>query len=237
MAAGAFAGMITGFLHVYLKITNLLSGILMMTALYSINLRIMGKANTPLLRVDTMFTTNMEGALATFYPVLVAFIVMIIIKVLLDLYMKTYAGLSLRAVGANEQLVSTLGQNTGKVKIIGLAMSNSLAALTGALMCQYQRFADVGMGNGTIVTRPCGGNTGNYFVWKIPLDTGLFRGYNRLYFIQSEYSYSNQTGTSRKRYEDDNIHYIYCCYRAQKPGLAQKNCQPFRKEGGLTCCT
>ena len=152
MVAGAFAGMITGFLHVYFKITNLLSGILVMTALYSINLRIMGKANTPLLRVDTMFTTNLEGILATFYPVFVAFLVMIIVKVILDLYMKTYAGLSLRAVGANEQLVSTLGQNTGKVKIIGLMMSNSLAALTGALMCQYQRFADVGMGNGTIVT-------------------------------------------------------------------------------------
>lgn len=174
MAAGAFAGMITGFLHVYLKITNLLSGILVMTALYSINLRIMGKANTPLLRVDTMFTTNMEGALATFYPVLVAFIVMIIIKVLLDLYMKTYAGLSLRAVGANEQLVSTLGQNTGKVKIIGLAMSNSLAALTGALMCQYQRFADVGMGNGTIVTGLAAVILGTTLFGKFRLIQGSF---------------------------------------------------------------
>ncbi len=154
MVAGAAAGMITGFLHVYFKITNLLSGILVMTALYSINLRIMGKANTPLISADTVtiFTNNLSGVLGTFYPVFVAFIVMIVVKVLLDLYMKTYAGLSLRAVGANEQLVSTLGQNTGKVKIIGLMMSNSLAALTGALMCQYQKFADVGMGNGTIVT-------------------------------------------------------------------------------------
>ncbi len=152
MAAGAVAGMITGFLHVYFKITNLLSGILVMTALYSINLRIMGKANTPLLRVDTIFTNDIIVGKVNLYPVLIAFAVMIVVKVMLDLYMKTYAGLSLRAVGANEQLVSSLGQNTGKVKIIGLAMSNSLAALTGALMCQYQRFADVGMGNGTIVT-------------------------------------------------------------------------------------
>lgn len=145
MVAGAMAGIITGVLHVYLKITNLLSGILVMTALYSVNLRIMGKANTPLLRVETMFTGPIP-------PVIVALIVMLIVKILLDLYMKTYAGLSIRAVGANPQLVSSLGQNTGKIKIVGLAISNSLAALTGALMCQYQRFADIGMGNGTIVT-------------------------------------------------------------------------------------
>lgn len=145
MVAGAMAGIVTGVLHVYLKITNLLSGILVMTALYSVNLRIMGKANTPLLRVETIFTGSIP-------PVFVALIAMLIVKILLDLYMKTYAGLSIRAVGANPQLVSSLGQNTGKIKIVGLAISNSLAALTGALMCQYQRFADIGMGNGTIVT-------------------------------------------------------------------------------------
>lgn len=145
MVTGAIAGIVTGILHVYLKITNLLSGILVMTALYSVNLRIMGKANIPLLTVDTMFTGILQ-------PVFVALIVMLIVKTLLDLYMRTYAGLSLRAVGANPQLVSSLGQNTGKIKIVGLAISNALAALTGALMCQYQRFADIGMGNGTIIT-------------------------------------------------------------------------------------
>ena len=167
MVAGACAGMITGFLHVYLKITNLLSGILVMTALYSINLRIMGRANVPLLSSETMFT----GAVP---PVVVAFIVMIIVKILLDLYMKTYAGLSLRAVGANEQLVSSLGQNTGKVKITGLAMSNSLAALTGALMCQYQSFADIGMGNGTIITGLAAVILGNTLFGKIRFIQGSF---------------------------------------------------------------
>ena len=141
---GAVAGMITGILHVYLKITNLLSGILMMTALYSVNLRIMGKANVPLLSVETMFS----GAIPTFVVLL---IVVVVIKVILDLYMKTYAGLSLRAVGANRQLVSSLGQNTGIITIRGLVIANALAALSGALMCQYQRFADIGMGAGTVV--------------------------------------------------------------------------------------
>ncbi len=141
---GAVAGIITGILHVYLKITNLLSGILMMTALYSVNLRIMGKANIPLLSVETMFSSPIPA-------IVVLIIVVILIKVILDLYMKTYAGLSLRAVGANRQLVSSLGQNTGYITIRGLAIANGLAALSGALMCQYQRFADVGMGAGTVV--------------------------------------------------------------------------------------
>lgn len=141
---GAIAGMITGMLHVHLKITNLLSGILMMTALYSVNLRIMGKANVPLLSQKTIFTGVVPS-------IVVALIVVIIIKVILDVYMKTYAGLSLRAVGANKQLVSSLGQNTGSITIRGLAIANALAALSGALMCQYQRFADVSMGSGTVV--------------------------------------------------------------------------------------
>lgn len=141
---GAIAGLITGALHVYLKITNLLSGILVMTGLYSINLRIMGKANLPLLRVDTLFTTAIPS-------VVVAIIVVALVKITLDLYMKTKAGMSLRAVGNNPQLVTSLGQNKGHIKMIGLAISNALTALSGSLMCQYQRFADVSMGSGTVV--------------------------------------------------------------------------------------
>lgn len=144
MLCGAAAGVVTGALHVYLKVTNLLSGILVMTALYSVNLRIMGKANIPLLQVGTIFS----GILPV---VIVALIVVVVVKLVLDLYMNTYAGLSLRAVGANEQLVSSLGQNTGSVKIIGLSIANGLTALSGALMAQQQRFADIGMGSGTVV--------------------------------------------------------------------------------------
>ncbi len=154
MAAGAAAGFVTGALHVYLKITNLLCGILVMTALYSVNLRIMGKANIPLLNKTTLFpsgVTNSTPTMNMLYAMLIALIIVIIIKILLDLYMKTYSGKSLLAVGASEQLVKTLSINTGRVKITGLMIANGLAAMSGALMAQYQRFADVGMGSGTVV--------------------------------------------------------------------------------------
>lgn len=144
LVCGAVAGAVTGMLHVFLQVTNLLSGILVMTALYSVNLRIMGKANLPLLQTQTIFTGIIP-------PVVVALLVVVVVKIILDLYMQTYAGLSLRAVGANPQLVSSLGQHTGLVKIIGLSIANGLTALSGALMCQYQRFADISMGSGTVV--------------------------------------------------------------------------------------
>ena len=154
MVAGALAGFVTGALHVYLKITNLLCGILVMTALYSVNLRIMGKANIPLLNKTTLFPSNVENSTPTMnmlYALLIGLIIVIIIKVLLDLYMKTYSGKALLAVGASEQLVKTLSIKTGSLKIAGLMIANGLTALSGALMAQYQRFADIGMGSGTVV--------------------------------------------------------------------------------------
>ena len=106
MAAGAAAGFVTGALHVYLKITNLLCGILTMIALYSVNLHIMGeKSNLPLFNVETVFTTAIP-------KVVVALLFVLLIKMALDIYMKTYAGKSLLAVGVNEQLVTTLSINT-----------------------------------------------------------------------------------------------------------------------------
>ena len=153
MLAGAAAGFITGALHVYLKITNLLCGILVMTGLYSINLKIMGKANIPLLKTTTVYPSDMENGptLNMLYALLITLLVVIIIKILLDLYMRTYSGKALLAVGASEQLVTTLSVNTGNLKIAGLMIANGLTALSGALMAQYQRFADVGMGSGTVV--------------------------------------------------------------------------------------
>ena len=144
IAAGAVAGYVTGALHVHLKITNLLCGILTMTALYSVNLHIMGKSNIPMLTVDTVFTSPVP-------KIVVALLFVVVIKVLLDLYMKTFAGKSLLAVGVNEQLVKTLSINTGRLKITGLMIANGLAALSGSLMAQYQSFADTGMGTGTVV--------------------------------------------------------------------------------------
>ena len=153
LLAGAAAGFVTGALHVYLKITNLLCGILVMTGLYSVNLKIMGKSNVALLKTGTLFPSNVENGttLNLLYALLISLLIIVVIKVILDLYMRTYSGKALLAVGASEQLVTTLSINTGKMKIIGLMIANGLTALSGALMTQYQRFADVNMGSGTVV--------------------------------------------------------------------------------------
>ncbi len=157
--AGAAAGYVTGTLHVHLKITNLLCGILTMTALYSVNLRIMGKANIPLTSSQTIYTLwekllNVTAGTTTeklLCSVALMLIIVVLIKFLLDRYMRTYAGMALLAVGKSEQLVKTLSINTGSLKITGLMIANGLTALSGALMAQFQRFADVGMGSGTVV--------------------------------------------------------------------------------------
>ena len=141
---GGIAGTITGFLHVKLKIDNLMAGILMMIGLYSINLRIMGKANIPLFNVGNVFKSPIPA-------IILILVMLVVVKLLLDLYMKTKSGFLLIAVGDNEQVVSSLGVNKNLVKVLGLAISNALAAMAGALTAQYQGFSDVGMGTGTVV--------------------------------------------------------------------------------------
>lgn len=141
---GMLAGAVTGILHVKLKITNLLSGILVMSGLYSINLRIMGKANIPLLNEERIFS----GAI----PILLTIVIIVVcVKIIVDLFLKTKFGFMIKATGDNPQLVTTLGVNLGWVKIVCLMVSNGLVALAGSLSAQYQGFADVGMGTGTIV--------------------------------------------------------------------------------------
>ncbi len=142
--SGSIGGIITGLLHVKLKITNLLSGILVMIALYSINLRIMGKSNIPLFGKDTIFT-------AVSNPIIIIAIFALASKIILDLFLKTKLGFILKATGDNEQLVTSLGVNKNMIKIVGLMVSNGLVALSGAIMAQYQGFADVGMGTGIVV--------------------------------------------------------------------------------------
>lgn len=152
--AGALAGTVTGLLHVKLHIKNLLSSIITMTALYSINLHIAGKANLFIGSTKTIFSfengifSSMETGIAT---LLTALLLAVFIKILLDLFMKTKKGFLVRTVGDNPQLVTALGQDIGKVKIIGLAIANGFAALSGAVICQYQQFFDISMGTGTIV--------------------------------------------------------------------------------------
>ena len=152
---GALAGMCTGLIHVKGKVRDLLSGIIMMTALYTINYRIAGKSNVPMFSMKTAFDNDFINSLpAGLTPVrslLVIFIVSLACKFLLDAYLCTRSGFLLRAVGDNDMLVTSLAKNNGTVKIIGLAIANGLVALGGSVMCQQQRFFDLSMGTGTVV--------------------------------------------------------------------------------------
>lgn len=154
--AGALAGCVTGLIHVKLKVRDLLSGIIVMTALYSINLRIAGKANLPIFSQETIFDNAFLNRLLPpwLHPYAVALVlavIVIICKVLLDLYLKTRSGFLLRAVGDNETLVTSLAKDKGSVKILGLAIANGFAALSGSIYCQQKGFFEISMGTGTIV--------------------------------------------------------------------------------------
>ena len=152
---GALAGMCTGLIHVKGKVRDLLSGIIMMTALYTINYRIAGKSNVPMFSMKTAFDNDFINSLpAGLTPVrslLVILIVSLACKFLLDAYLCTRSGFLLRAVGDNDMLVTSLAKNNGTVKIIGLAIANGLVALGGSVMCQQQRFFDLSMRTGTVV--------------------------------------------------------------------------------------
>ena len=154
--AGALAGTVTGLIHVKLKVRDLLSGIIVMTALYSLNLRITGdKANLPIFSRDTIFDNEfvygLPSPLNEVSTVVILLLIVAAVKILLDLYMKTRSGYLLRAVGDNETLVTSLAKDKGSVKILGLALANGLAALSGAVYCQQKGFFEISVGTGTIV--------------------------------------------------------------------------------------
>lgn len=152
---GALAGVCTGLIHVKLKVRDLLSGIIVMTALYSVNLRIAGKSNLPIFSKDSIFSNALTASLpAAVQPFLVAAILLIITlvcKFLLDAYLNTRSGYLLRAVGDNEVLVTSMARDKGSVKIVGLAIANGLAALGGCVYTQQKGFFDISMGTGTMV--------------------------------------------------------------------------------------
>ena len=155
-AAGILAGCITGLIHVKLKVRDLLSGIIMMTALYSINLRIAGKANLPIFSKETIFENAfleavVPKALDPYLVCIILFVIVLVCKVLLDLFLKTRAGYLLRAVGDNEVLVTSLAKDKGMVKILGLALANGFVALAGCVYCQQKGFFEVSTGTGTMV--------------------------------------------------------------------------------------
>lgn len=140
---GSLAGLSTGFFYTKLKINSLLSGILTMNILYSVNLRINNKSNIPLYDQASVFDYGNK--------ILILFTIVLIIKIVLDLFLKTELGYLLITTGDNESLVKSLGKNSDGMKILGLMISNSLIAFSGALMAQNLGFADANMGKGNLV--------------------------------------------------------------------------------------
>ena len=151
--AGAVAGFVTGFLHTKCEIPAILAGILTQIGLYSINLRIMGRSNTPLLKSDTLFKniSEMTGLSSTWTVLIIGIIVSVVIVAILYWYFGTEIGSAIRATGNNEQMVRALGVNTSVTKILGLMIGNALISLSGALVTQSQGYADIKMGIGAIV--------------------------------------------------------------------------------------
>ncbi len=152
MAAAAAAGLLTGWLNVRLKIMDLLASILVMIALYSINLRIMGGPNVPLINDTTLFTLLQPEGMEDYVtrPLLLAVIV-IAAKLLMDWFFSTERGLAIRATGSNARMARSQGVNTGAMVLLGMAVSNALVGLAGALFAQTQGGSDISMGIGTIV--------------------------------------------------------------------------------------
>ncbi len=151
--AGGISGVVTGLLHTKLEIPGILAGILTMIALYSINIRIMGQANTPLLGVDTIMVKLeiLLGIDRTMSSLIAGVVFSVVIIMILYWFFGTELGSVIRATGNNERMVRAQGVNTDNMKIIGLMLSNALVALSGAMVAQSQGYGDVGMGTGTIV--------------------------------------------------------------------------------------
>lgn len=159
MLAGALAGTVTALVHTKLRINNIIAGIIVMTALYTVNLRTMGRANVGLLDTPTVFSETVgflnrlgvplsEGKLAT---ILIALALLVAVALAIVWFFRTDLGLAVRATGQNESMIQSLGVDIDKTKMVGLALSNGLIALSGALIAQNHGFADVGMGIGILV--------------------------------------------------------------------------------------
>lgn len=153
---GALVGMCTGLIHVKLKVRDLLSGIVMMTGLYTINLWVAGSGYVPIFNKNTIFDNEpvnavFSGGSARFKTVIIIFIITMVAKYLLDWYMSTKSGFLLRAVGDNDTIVTSLGVDKGLVKIVGLSIANGLVALSGCIYAQQQRSFEISIGTGAVV--------------------------------------------------------------------------------------
>jgi putative ABC transport system permease protein len=199
-AGGAAAGLVTALIHTRLKIPDLLSGILTMTMLYSINLRVMSnRANLSLIKIPTLFSRIMEKAGGVipgpWAIVIFCFISILIVKVLLDLFFRTDFGLCLGALGANPQLIVSQGMNPDMLKIAGICLANGLVGIAGAYAAMYQGFSDVNFGTGMIVSGLASLMIGEFFIksnrigihtLRAILGSVLYRG---LMFLARNYGY------------------------------------------------
>ncbi|HUZ16752.1 MAG TPA: ABC transporter permease [Spirochaetia bacterium] len=197
---GFLAGCVTALIHNKLKVPNLLAGILTMTMLYSVNIRILeNKANVPLLRSQTILTwvTNLtSGFISQDWAILIFFIIAtLVIKFLLDVFFRTDLGLTLGALGNNEQMIITQGVNPEHLKLIGVGLSNGLVAVSGAFAAQYQGFADVSLGQGIVVSGLASVMIGEFLLrsnrimlltLRVVLGSILFRG---LMYVGRFYGY------------------------------------------------
>lgn len=154
--AGAAAGVCTGLIHVKGKVRDLLSGVIMMTALYTINMLIAGTNNLPIFSNETIFKNKWLNSIfgdtiPSYVKIITIVIIVLIAKFLLDFFLKTKAGYLLRAVGDNEVIVTSLAKDKGNVKILGLAIANGLVSLSGCIFCQEQKVFEISSGTGALV--------------------------------------------------------------------------------------
>lgn len=151
MAAGACAGFITAFLQTKLKIPSILAGIITNTGLYTVNLAVMGfSSNVSMVKADTMFSL-VKPYLGSFYKLIPAAVLTVVMGVLLVLFLKTRLGLSIRATGDNPDMVRASSINTAFTVTVGLCLSNAMTALSGAVLAQYQKTADINLGTGMVI--------------------------------------------------------------------------------------
>lgn len=172
-AVGALAGVCTGLIHVKGKVRDLLSGIIMMTALWTINLRIAGTSNVPLFSKETIFKNSflenlIPESIQPYTTLIVVVILTVLTKLILDFYMNSKSGFLLRAVGDNDKLVTALARDEGNMKILGLAIANGLIALSGCIFCQEERVFEISMGTGAVVIG----------LASVIIGTSLFRGFS-----------------------------------------------------------
>jgi len=149
--AGGLAGIFTGLIHTKLKINPLLSGILVMTGLYSINLSVMGRSNIPLLNYKTLFDNFNFIADLNWNSLIVLLLIVALLILLIGYILKSDYGITMRATGNSEKMVSALGVNIDRIKIVGLGFANALTAVSGFLMTQFQGFSDINMGIGIVI--------------------------------------------------------------------------------------